>query len=127
MSRWLEQPGAAEHRGGLPCAGAPGVEVGAARHQGSHDLLLALEDGAGDRRLVAVVGKVDVGPVRDQHVDRVGVTVVGGEHEQGVALCVAGIDREGVLEKGTQLRGVALAGEVHGDGHDAGFVVGADG
>src|SRR5690606_13485406 len=78
----------AEHAGRVDGGRLSEGGVGAVGEQGVHHGVFVFEHGPGEWGLTAVVEPVDVGPVSAQALHRVGVTVVGGQHHEGVALVV---------------------------------------
>ena len=113
--RDVQEPGhlgQLEERRGGPRARAAGVRVGARRQQAGH----ACRPTAGRRRRrarsAAVVGPGVVGAAVEQRAHRRGMTVVGRQDEQGVALVVGEVHRDAGVDVGRELLGAAGPGQV---------------
>src|SRR6478735_4479519 len=117
---------AAEHLGRRAAAGRAGVEVGTSVEEQAHHLVLTLEQGARDRGLVTVVAPVQVRPTVQQHRYRGGLAVVGGQHEQRVAVGVLDVHGQPVVDETGQLLGHPLADEVQRELHDTGRLLGVE-
>ena len=93
--------------------GAPASGSAPPASEAAYDVVLALEDRAGERGLPPGVEPVGVRAAVEEQTDRGGVAVVGGEHEDGVAVGVGVVDREPAVEVARQQVRLALAGAVH--------------
>jgi len=76
-----------------------------------HHRQLALEGGGLQRRLAHVVGDRGVGAAFEQQPSRVEMAVVDSEHQQGVTLLIADIERQALVEHHAQFGGVAGTGD----------------
>ena len=74
--------------------------------------LETLERGAGDRRLAAVVAQVGIGLVFEEDAHGVGVAVIAREHHEGVAVVVAQVRRQALVQQGVEHGRVAAPGDV---------------
>jgi hypothetical protein len=100
--------------------------VGAGRAQHFDHLVGALEQRTGERTLVLAVAQVRVGARGEQGGHRLGVAVVGGEHQQCVALVVRSVDRNSVCHEVEQLGGLTGSREVRGEREDPSGLVGGE-
>lgn len=71
--------------------GCPASRSAPPLHQNLHNLIIALEHRPSDRTLTPIIQHIDVHSLVNQHLDSGGVTVVCGEHDQGVAFVVGEI------------------------------------
>jgi len=74
--------------------------------------ILSFEDRTGQRTLSAVVGAIWVGAQSQQRISRLGMPVVGGQHQQGVARHIGVVCRDPMLDIRPQSLSVSGAGVV---------------
>ncbi|EVT85018.1 hydrolase [Pseudomonas aeruginosa VRFPA09] len=91
---------------------SPALDVGAAGEEQFDHRQVALERSAGQRCLPGQVAQVRVGLVGQQQAYRVGVAMVAGQHQQAIALVVAQVRRQALLQQLLEALAVALAGQV---------------
>lgn len=116
---FLKQVLAAKHLGGVACAWRTGIEIGTGGQQPAYHGIFALEQRAGNRRLVADVTDVWIGTTFQQHPHGLFVPVVGREHQQGIAVRIEHVHVQSMVEKFRQFICLAFAGQVHSKPDDA--------
>ena len=79
--------------------------------EGVDNRVFLLEDGTGQRGLAAVIEQVDVCASAGKCGNQLGVAVIGGEHDKGLAFVVDEVDIHAVVDIGEEVQ-VALARHV---------------
>ena len=91
-----------------------GHGIGAGVEEQGGDVDVALEGHAAEGRLALRVTEVDRGPCLEQHRDRLGLAVIGRQHQQGVTLGVLRVHRQAAFDQRGQAGRIPLAGELGG-------------
>ena len=98
-------------RGGAALVGE-GVRSGVEEQGG--DLDMPFEGHASERRLALSVTEVDRGPCLKQHRDRLGLAVIGRQHQQRIPFGVLRVHRQAAFDQRMQTGRISLAGELGG-------------
>ena len=101
----------AEQAGGIQRGGLAGGGVGVGGKEGVDNRVFLLEDGTGQRGLAAIIEQVDVRAGAGKCGNQLGVAVIGGEHDKGLAFVVNEVDIYAVVDIGEEVQ-VALARHV---------------
>ena len=101
----------AKHAGGIQRGGLAGGGVGVGGKEGVDNRVFLLEDGTGQRGLAAVIEQVDVRAGAGKCGNQLGVAVIGGEHDKGLAFVVNEVNIHAVVDIGEEVQ-VALARHV---------------
>jgi len=107
-----EELGSVEHLGSRAGTRRTDIRVRLGVQQRRHHLVISLKDRTGQRTLRAVVGAVGIGAQGNERSNRVGVPVVGSQHQQGVARRVGEVRRDPVLDIRQQSPGVTCPRKV---------------